>query len=164
VILGEDGRNPAMTTQPRPTSQDPTDRLSEAAGFVERFTEVWADPSPERLNELVHPDAVLVQPIEPVARGHAAAAALWRRLFGLIPDLRGELLDWACRGETVFIELRLRGTLDGRPVEWVTVDRIHLEAGKVRERTANFDPLPLVRALALRPRALLRFLRARLLP
>lgn len=130
--------------------------VGEAEDFVERFGKTWADPTPERLNELVHSDAVLVQPIEPVVRGHAEAAAFWRRLFALIPDLRGEVVSWGHRNGVVYIEARMHGTLGGRPIEWITLDRIHLDAGKVRRRTAYFNPLPLLRAIALRPRALLR--------
>jgi hypothetical protein len=134
---------------------------AEAEGFVRRFGEVWAAPSPERLNTLVHPDVVFVQPIEREVHGHAEAAAFWRRLFRLVPDLRGEVVSWAHRGGVVFIELRMSGTLGGRPIGWTTVDRIRLDAGKVRHRTANFDPLPLIGAIALRPRALALFLRTR---
>jgi hypothetical protein len=131
---------------------------AEVEGFVRRFGEVWAAPSPERLNTLVHPDVVFVQPIERQVHGHVEAAAFWRRLFRLVPDLRGEVVSWAHRGGVVFIELRMSGTLGGRPIEWTTVDRIRLDAGKVRHRTANFDPLPLIGAIALRPRALALFL------
>lgn len=97
-----------------------------------------------------------------VTNGHERAAVLWRRLFALIPDLRGEVISWGHRVGVVYIELRLHGTLARRPVEWVTLDRIRLEAGKVRHRTACFDPLPLIGALARRPAALLQFLRTRL--
>jgi hypothetical protein len=130
----------------------------EAERFVQRFGEVWAEPSPELLNTLVHSDVVFVQPIEPDVHGHAEAAAFWRRLFRLVPDLRGEVVSWAHRGGVVYIELRMFGTLGGRPIAWTTVDRIHLDAGKVRHRTANFDPLPLITAIALRPKALALFL------
>jgi hypothetical protein len=105
---------------------------------------------------------VFIQPIEPVVRGHAMASAFWRRLFTLIPDLRGEVISWAHREDVVFIEVRLHGTLGGRPIEWVSVDRILLDSGKVRQRVANFNPLPLIRALALRPTALVGFIKTRL--
>ncbi|HEX4357524.1 MAG TPA: nuclear transport factor 2 family protein [Pseudonocardia sp.] len=133
----------------------------EAERFVRRFGEVWAAPSPERLNSLVHPDAVFVQPIEREVHGHAEAAAFWRRLFRLVPDLRGEIVSWGHRGAVVYIEVRLTGTLGGRPIEWTSLDRIQLDAGKVRHRGANFDPLPLIGAIALRPKALALFLLTR---
>lgn len=123
--------------------------------FVDRFARTWADPTSERLAELLHPDVVLVQPIGPVVHGRADADTFFRRLIALIPDVRGEVLSWGQRDDAVFIELRLHGTLGGRSIEWVTLDRIQLDAGTVRRRVAYFSPLPLLRALALRPWALL---------
>lgn len=125
----------------------------DAQAFVERFASAWADPSPERLNELLHPDVRLVQPLEAEVRGHDAAAAMWRRTFGLIPDLRGEVVDWAERDGFLVISIRLYGTLGGRPVEWTSSDHIRLTDGRLRERIAHFDPLPLVAAMLTRPRA-----------
>jgi len=131
-----------------------------AADFVRRFQETWAAPTPERLNELVHADIEFIQPMQPPVHGHAEAAAFWRHLLSMIPDLTGEVVSWAARGGVVFIELRMRGTLGGGPVEWVTLDRISLEDGKVRRRIAYFDPLPLMRTIVVRPRALAAWLRA----
>jgi ketosteroid isomerase-like protein len=127
----------------------------QVADFVDRFARAWADPSSERFAELLHPDVVLIQPIGPVVHGRAEADAFFRRLIALIPDLRGEVLSWGHRDDAVFIELRLHGTLGGRRVEWITLDRIQLDAGTVRRRVAYFSPLPLLRAVALRPWALL---------
>lgn len=93
-------------------------------------------------------------------RGHDRVTAMWRRTFGLIPDLRGEVLDWAERDGFLVIALRLHGTLGGGPVEWVTSDHIRLDAdGLVTERIAHFDPLPLVATLLRRPRAWPRYAR-----
>jgi len=135
--------------------------------FVERFADAWAAPTPERLNGLVHEDVEFIQPLRPAVNGHDEAAAFWRELFSMIPDLRGEVLSWAHRDGIVFIELRMHGNLAGRPIEWVTLDRIRLREGKVQQRIAYFDPLPLVGAIATRPRALHAWLRAnaaRLMP
>jgi hypothetical protein len=123
------------------------------AEFVERFAAVWEAPTPERLNGLLHPGVRLVQPLEPEANGHEESAAMWGRLFGLIPDLRGRVEDWAARDGFLVIAVRLYGTLGGGPVEWVSSDHIRLEDGLVRERIANFDPLPIVATLLRRPRA-----------
>lgn len=131
---------------------------SDAAEFVERFAQVWASPTPERLNGLVHSDVVFNQPLEPVVRGHRNVAEFWRRNFTLIPDLHGDVVSWGARDGIVYIELRMAGTLGGRPIEWVVLDRIRLEHGKVRQRTAYFDPLPLIRALITRPAAWPRWL------
>lgn len=145
---------------PAPDPPREGDAESIAAEFVQRFGRTWANPNPERLNDLVHFDIEFTQPLEPVVRGHEEAAHFWRRIFTLIPDLHGEVLSWGFRTGILYIELRMIGTLGGRRIEWVTLDRIRLEDGKVGQRTAYFNPLPLVRAVITRPRAWSRWLAA----
>jgi ketosteroid isomerase-like protein len=106
----------------------------------------------------MHPDTVLIQPIAPPARGPGALRELFGPLFKAMPDLTGTLKRWGQTDDGVFIELTLRGHLGSRPVEWTVVDRIILEDGKIRERRSYFDPAPLLRAVALRPRASLPLL------
>jgi hypothetical protein len=136
--------------------------VSEAADFVERFERTWANPSPEGLTALLHPDGRLVQPLEREIRGRAESEAMWRRNFSLIPDLRGEALRWAERDGFLVIEIRLTGTIGGHRVEWISSDHIRLEDGLVKERIAHFDPTPLVTAMLRSPRTLLSFARLRL--
>ena len=122
-----------------------------AAEFVERFSAAWADPSPERLLELTHPDVVLIQPGMPRLEGTERARRGWARLFALWPDLRAEVDRWSATGDYVFIDFRLRATVGRRPFEWPAVDRVLLENGLVRERVSYFDPLPLMLESLKRP-------------
>jgi ketosteroid isomerase-like protein len=115
-----------------------------AAEFVTRFAETWADPSPEGLAALGHPDIVLIQPTMRTMRGRDEVQRGWRELFATMPDLRGEVLGWSSTGDVVYIHLSLRATLARRPFEWTLIDRIRLEDGLVRERISYFDPLPVV--------------------
>ena len=82
-----------------------------------------------------------------------------------MPDLHGELKRWAETADGVLIELTLSVHLGRRPLEWTVVDRIILEDGLIRERRSYFDPAPLLKAVALQPRAslplLLRLFRRR---
>ena len=128
---------------------------AEQADFVERFADAWARPERgERLLGLLHPDVLLIQPLEGEVRGHDAVRRMWDRIFDLIPDLRGQVLRWAGSEDLLLIELRLHGTLaGGRAVEWVTADHIRLEEGLVRERIARFDPTPVLAAALRSPRA-----------
>jgi limonene-1,2-epoxide hydrolase len=130
--------------------------------FVERFAAAWADPDPRRLSALLHPDVRLVQPLEGEVRGTAKVDAMWRRTFGLMPDLRGQVLRWAERDGFLVIELHLSGTLGRRRIEWITSDHIRLEDGLVKERVAHFDPTPLVTGLVRTPSAWPRAARLRL--
>jgi ketosteroid isomerase-like protein len=135
-----------------------------ATEFVEYFAAGWVigarDPAAffRHFGPRMHPNTALIQPLAPPARGPGALRELFGPLFKAIPDLVGVVERWGETADGVFIELTLRGHPGGRPVEWTVVDRIILEDGKIRERRSYFDSVPLVRALALRPRASLPLL------
>ncbi|MCT2583824.1 nuclear transport factor 2 family protein [Actinophytocola gossypii] len=136
---------------------------TDTAEFVRRFADAWSAPTVAGLVALTHPDATFVQPLFTVARGHDRLSNVLDELLQTIPDLRGEVLNWAAAGDdTVFVELRLSGTFGRRPIEWITVDKIVLRDGLVAERTANFDGLRLLGALARRPRGWPVWLKAKL--
>jgi SnoaL-like domain len=135
-----------------------------ATEFVEFFAAGWAigarDPEAffRHFGPRMHPNTALIQPIAPPARGPGALRELFGPLFKALPDLTGTLRRWGQTDDGVFIELTLRGHLGRRPVEWTVVDRIILEDGLIRERRSYFDPAPLLKAVALRPRASLPLL------
>jgi hypothetical protein len=63
----------------------------------------------------------------------------------------------------VLIEFTLTGTAGGASLSWHAVDRIVLrEDGLASARISYFDTAPLIRAVALRPRAWPSFARSRL--
>ena len=137
---------------------------TDAAEFVEFFAAGWEFGARDaegffcHFGPRMHPDTALIQPIARPARGAGALRELFGPLFKAIPDLTGTLRRWGQTDDGVFIELTLRGHLGSRPVEWTVVDRIILEEGKIRERRSYFDPAPLLKAVALRPRASLPLL------
>ena len=137
---------------------------TDAKEFVEFFAAGWeleahdAEGFFRHFGPRMHPDTALIQPIARPARGPGALRELFGPLFKAIPDLTGTLRRWGQTDDGVFIELALRGHLGSRPVEWTVVDRIILEDGLIRERRSYFDPAPLLRAVALRPRASLPLL------
>lgn len=144
------------------------DRAVTAEAWVEAFAEGWrapagADSFADHFESLLSPDIVLIQPQVPTAVGlHAFRERLARPLFELVPDLHGTVEGWAARGDVIFIQLRLEGTVGERPFTARTCDRVTLRDGLAIERVAHMDPTPLMRALALSPRAWPRFLRLRL--
>jgi hypothetical protein len=137
-----------------------------AAEFVEFFASGWklgardAEGFFRHFGPRMHPDTVLIQPIAPPARGPGAMQELFGPLFKAMPDLHGTLRRWGETADGVFIELTLSGHLGRKPLEWTVVDRIILEDGLIRERRSYFDPAPLLKAVALRPRASLPLLSA----
>jgi ketosteroid isomerase-like protein len=136
---------------------------TDTAAFVRRFAEAWAEPTVDGIVALTHPDATFTQPLTVTVRGHAAVANMLDELLSTFPDLRGELVSWApVDDDTVFVELRMRGTFGRRQVDWVTVDKIELRDGLIVSRTAHFDGVRLLGSLARRPRGWPTWLRAKL--
>lgn len=137
---------------------------TDAEEFVEFFAAAWdigaTDPEGffRHFERRMHHNAALIQPIAPPARGPGALRELFGPLFMAVPDLTGTLRRWGETADGVFIEVTLRGHLGGKSLEWTVVDRIILEDGKIRERRSYFDPAPLLKAVALRPRASLPLL------
>src|SRR4051794_37976757 len=134
----------AATTDAPPTT---------AAEFVDRFAAGWRDPSPEAFMPLLHEDIRMIQPLMPDQIGHEGLRRFLRGTFALFPGLRGEVLRWGGHGDDLFIELRMRGTLGGRPIAWNVIDRFRLRDGKATERETTFDPAPLAWAVLTRPKA-----------
>jgi ketosteroid isomerase-like protein len=133
--------------------------------FVAAFGSGWGRGGEEFLEHfsaLLHPDVLLIQPLTRPVRGVDGFRSLFAPLFRAMPDLRGEVLRWGETSDGVVIELRLSGTAGGRPLEWISCDRIVLEDGLIRERRAYYDPLPLLAAVLTRPRLLARILPAML--
>lgn len=112
--------------------------------FVDRFTEGWAggrDALARVMEGQVAEDVVLTQPLAPPARGLRGFDAQFKRLFGMIPDLTGEVHRWEPTQDGVTIDMTFHGTLFGRPFELPNRDRIVLRDGLLAERHADFRPL-----------------------
>lgn len=125
-----------------------------AADFVRRFTEFWAEPSPDRLDTVLAPDVRLVAPMTPTTHDLDAGKRIFAQLFELIPDLTGEVHRWGATEDGVLIEFTLSGTAGGGPISWQAVDRFVLgEDGLAIERISYFDPNRITLTIARRPRA-----------
>lgn len=112
----------------------PDAELAAKSAFVEHFRAGWAGGADTLvelfLPGLLDPDVMMTQPLLPPARGHDGFRAFFDTLFGAIPDLRGEVLDWRPTDDGVEIDFVLRGTLGGAPVELPATDRIVLRNGR----------------------------------
>jgi ketosteroid isomerase-like protein len=155
-----------MTT----ATQNGTATSDEAAAtaWVEMFTEGWANPvDADTLCEHFEPwfqdDVRMIQPsVRPVVGKKAFRDEFARPLFELVPDLHGTVENWASSGDTVYIELRLEGTIGGRRFTMHTCDRIKLRDGKATERVAYLDATPMVKAVLRSPRSWPTFIRSQL--
>jgi SnoaL-like domain len=137
--------------------------LSAGSDFVERFAAYWRAPSAAGLDSLLAPDVLLVAPMTPTTRTLADGKRAFATILELVPDLTAKVYRWGATEDGVLIEFTLSGTAGGAPVSWDAVDRIVLrEDGLASARISYFDTAPLIRAVALRPRAWPAFVRSRL--
>jgi hypothetical protein len=154
----------AADPQAEPQRGADQDRVAEE--WVAGFAAGWRDPAGprefvEHFTPLLDPEIRLIQPMMPELVGlEAFRRGFAEPLFDLIPDIHGTVRGWAADGDTIWIELELGGTLGGGPVRIETIDRITLHEGRAIERRAFLDPLPLLGAVLIRPRAWPRFVRA----
>jgi hypothetical protein len=155
----ETGAGAERTVEPAGAAGTAGSAPGSTAEFVEWFQAGWAIGArdPERffthIASRLTPDALMTQPMAAPLRGEAGMRQLFTPLFKAIPDLHGDVERWGETADGVLIELRLSGALGRRRVSWITIDRIILRDGKIAERAANFDPLPLAWALVRSPRA-----------
>jgi hypothetical protein len=134
-----------------------------AADFARRFAEFWSSPSPDRLAMLLADDVRLVAPMTPVTDTLADGERAFSAIFELIPDLTGEVHGWGATDSGVLIDFTLSGSAGGAPISWRAVDRIEIgDDGLATERVSYFDSLPLILAVARRPRLWPAFVRSRL--
>lgn len=132
---------------------------------VERFGSGWRCPHPHAWDEVLAEDVVLSQPLMPNGVGRAHWQREFARLQAFLPDLRGEVVDWSARGNTVHVEVRCDATVGGRRLSFTALDRLTLSAdGQVVARHSYLDPTPLVVALLTRPHSWGRWWRSGIAP
>lgn len=142
--------------------------MSAAETWVQAFAEGWRAPGTpdafaDHFDRWLDPEIRLVQPQVPDIVGRAGFRERFvRPLFALVPDLHGTVEGWAASGDTIYIELRLEGTVGGRPVRMRSCDRVKLRDGVAVERLAYLDPTPLLAAIIRTPRSWPRFVRQQL--
>ncbi len=129
------------------------------------FAEGWALPKPDgfltHFLPLIDSEATFTQPMFPVAHGHDQIATLFRRLFALLPDMTAIPTRTAVQHDIVFIESACSATLGRKPTRFSVCDRFQIQDGKIIDRRAYSDSLPLVLTTLRRPSSWPRALMAR---
>jgi ketosteroid isomerase-like protein len=150
------------------TPETTPEQAEAAAAWVAMFAEGWAKPVDadtfcDHFDPWFDPEVRMIQPqLAPTVGRRAFREKFARPLFELVPDLHGTVEGWAASGDSVFIELRLEGTVGRRPFTMRTCDRIKLRDGRAIERVAYLDPAALLKAVAASPRAWPRFVQTQL--
>jgi ketosteroid isomerase-like protein len=163
---GGNGGTASPSTAATKTAAGSTHAAADAAAWVAMFAEGWANPVDadsfcDHFDPWFDPEVRMIQPsLHPTVGRSAFREQFARPLFELVPDLHGTVEGWAASGDSVYIELRLEGTVGRRPFTMSTCDRIKLREGKAVERVAYLDPAPLLKAVAASPRAWPGFIRS----
>ena len=132
--------------------------------FMREFEEGWSTPRGgqaflDHFLPFMTDETRMIQPMAPEAVGREQFAEMFSGTFELIPDLHAEVHGYTADGDVGHVSFDLLGTVGGRPFRLVCCDRITVRDGKVVERIAHFDPLPLVLALLRSPRTWPRAIR-----
>ena len=150
------------------TANGTSTEAGQIAAWVAMFAEGWANPVDadtfaDHFEPHFQPEVRMIQPsMRPIVGKEAFREEFARPLFDVVPDLHGTVENWATNGDVAYIELRLEGTVGGKPFTMRTCDRIRLRDGKAVERIAYLDATPLLKAVALSPRAWPKFLKTQL--
>jgi hypothetical protein len=126
--------------------------------WVDAFTDGWRAPTGaqqfvEHFRGWLHPEYRFSQPLIGTGVGIEEFADRFARpLFALVPDLHLTVMDWAARGETLFIEVLVHGTVGTRTVAMPGCDRITLRDGVAASRVTYANPASLLRAIGRTPR------------
>jgi hypothetical protein len=111
--------------------------------FVERFTEIWADPDPERFPELFHPDAKLLHPGMSLPLPASEIVGYIAGVKAAAPELHLIPKGWAARGELLYIDWTMYSTVAGEPVQWNGADKCIMRGDRATYIEAFFDTHPL---------------------
>jgi hypothetical protein len=116
---------------------------SDVRQFVASYQEAWRTRDGEAFRRLWQPTGTLHHPnLSDVIVG-AQVPAMNELLKQLLPDLSWDLLDWAARDATVFLEWRCRATVNDSPLEWRGVDRMVRGDERIHDEVVYCDTMPI---------------------
>jgi SnoaL-like protein len=118
--------------------------MENAERFMQRYMEVWPNFDADRLEEVVDPEATIhhsgmASPI----RG-AEEPDYVRAIKALMPDIKLEVVNWAAKGDVVFIEYEMHATLAGRALNWTGIGRFKLRGEQLIDAIGRWDNLDLL--------------------
>lgn len=107
--------------------------------FYERFQSFWANPSGERVAELIRPDAQIHFSGQGSFTG-AEYIEVMAGILGSMNELTVTPIDCAGDGERLYIYWNSSANFDGERREWLGVDRFRIADGMAIEEHIIFDP------------------------
>ena len=106
--------------------------------FYKRFQSFWNAPSGPRVAEIIAPNARIHFSGQRTITG-AEYVDVMAGLLGSMDDLMVTPIDCAGLGEVLYIYWNSTARIDGRPREWLGVDRFRIRDGMAIEEHVIFD-------------------------
>lgn len=131
--------------------------------FIGQFREAWARATLDALMAPLRDDVTLIQPMSKPIVGKAAATNEFRRVLYRFPGMRGENISGLGQGNLVLIDWTMVLPVGAKTIRVPIVDKVLLEDGLVKKRTAYFDPTLVSGPLLRSPTSLLRHLKSQFL-
>ena len=122
--------------------------MTDTERFLARFRDFGSAPDPDKYENLFDPtDGTVLHPgmVAPLHRNQVRAY-MTTYLAG-VPAFRFEIVQWAERDGTVFVEAKNSGTPGGEPMEWGTVYCVTLRGDRVLRGRAYGDRVPILARL-----------------
>lgn len=118
--------------------------MTDAERFMHHYMEVWPSFDADRLAEAIDPEATIHHSgMERPIRGVEEPDYV-RAIKTLMPDISLEVKNWAARGDVVFVEYEMSGTLAGRPLSWIGIGRFKLRGERAIDAIGRWDNLDLL--------------------
>lgn len=106
--------------------------------FYERFQSFWADPSGDRVPELIAPDATIFFTGAGTFSGREYVDAMSEMLSSMV-DMTVTPLDCASHGDRLYIAWETSALVNGERRTWLGVDRFRIKDGMAIEEEVIFD-------------------------
>lgn len=114
------------------------DLSEEKQDFLRRFESFWAEPSGARVRELFKPDAQVHFAGQGTVSGEEYVGLMDAILSG-VESIQVDVIDYAERGDRLYIFWNATRVADGKQLSWHGVDRFRIENGMAVEEQVMFD-------------------------
>lgn len=109
----------------------------EVVAFVAAFASHWQGR--DGFQRIMHPGATLWVAGARAPYAYEEAERFVTSVKQAIPDLSLRVLEWAARGDAVFTEWEMSGTLAGRSATWRGINRNTLDGARSRGAVSCWD-------------------------
>ena len=119
--------------------------------FVKKFEEAWSTPDLDSLTELLAENVTLIQPLSKPIYGKPAAVKSFEKILRQYPGIRGEEVFGLGQHDRVIIDWKMVVPIGRQTLRIPVIDSFYMDHGLVSMRIAYFNPIPILKAIAVHP-------------